>query len=156
VLCSSHLSSQGGAHGALLLQGEGRGTLALLGDNDDRLDGGDDRNQHEGGGWRSRRGCDDVGTRESGVVGGERRAHYVGAMRAGGRTLGRGSSPTMKGADQEGTCGGEEADRREGARDVKEVGHEVGEKSGGGRGCAALRISPPETAPAVPKAVAPA
>jgi hypothetical protein len=34
-LCS-HLSGQGGAHGALLLQGEGRKTFALLGDSDSR------------------------------------------------------------------------------------------------------------------------
>jgi hypothetical protein len=49
---------------------------------------------------------------------------------------------------------GQRGDSREGARGVEEVGHEVGEKSGGGRVCATLRMSPPETVPAVPKAVA--
>jgi hypothetical protein len=76
ALRSGHLSCQGGANGALLLQSKGHSTLALLGGGDNRLDGGDSCNQRGGGRGRSRRGCDDVGPRgsgESGVVGGETR-----------------------------------------------------------------------------------
>jgi hypothetical protein len=66
ALRSGHLSGQGGAHGA----------HALLGGNNGRLDGCDGRNQHVGGGRRSRQGCDDVGpcgSDESRVVGGKTR-----------------------------------------------------------------------------------
>jgi hypothetical protein len=66
ALRGSHLSGQGGAHGALV----------LLGGSDGHLDGCDGRNQHVGGGRRSRQGCDDVGpcgSSESRVVGGKTR-----------------------------------------------------------------------------------
>jgi hypothetical protein len=61
ALRDDHMSGQGGAHGALLLQGKGRESLALLRGGDDRLYGGDGRNQLGGDGWRGRRGHDDVG-----------------------------------------------------------------------------------------------
>jgi hypothetical protein len=83
VLRCSQLSCQGGAHGALLLQGKGRGALVLLGGSDDRKNGGDSRNQRGGSGRRSRRVSDDVGPRgsgESGVVGGETRRGTSGAL----------------------------------------------------------------------------
>jgi hypothetical protein len=45
VLRGGHLVSYDNAHGTLLLQGEGRGVLALLRDCHDDLDGGDGGDQ---------------------------------------------------------------------------------------------------------------
>jgi hypothetical protein len=52
ALCSGHLGGQGGADGTLLLQGEGRGALALLRGSHDGLDGGDGGDQRGVGGGR--------------------------------------------------------------------------------------------------------
>lgn len=44
ALRGGHLNGQGGAHGALLLQGKGRNMLVILRGGDRRLVGGDCRN----------------------------------------------------------------------------------------------------------------
>jgi hypothetical protein len=59
TLRGGHLGSQGYAHGTLVLQGEGRSSLALLRGSHDGLDGGDGGDQRGVGGER-RRGRDDV------------------------------------------------------------------------------------------------
>jgi hypothetical protein len=63
ALRGGHLGDhyQGGTHGTLLLQGDGR--------DDGRLDGGDGRDERQGNGWRSRRRRDDVGPRGVGETG---------------------------------------------------------------------------------------
>jgi hypothetical protein len=76
ALRSGHLGGQGGVHGTFLVQGERRGSFALLGGDVGRLDVGDGRDECKGCRWRSRRGCDGVGPHwsgKSGVVGGEYR-----------------------------------------------------------------------------------
>jgi hypothetical protein len=60
VLRGGHLGGQGYAHGMLMLQGEGRGVLALLRGSHDGLDGGDSSDQRGVGGGRHG-GHDDVG-----------------------------------------------------------------------------------------------
>jgi hypothetical protein len=66
ALCGGHLCSQSGTQGALLVQEECCGTLAVAGSSNGRLDGGDGRDEHRGG----RRGGIDAGPRR-GSKGGE-------------------------------------------------------------------------------------
>jgi hypothetical protein len=61
ALRGSHLGGQSSAHGMLLLQGEGRGMLAVPGGSHNSLDHGDSRNQCRGSRRRSGRGSNDVG-----------------------------------------------------------------------------------------------
>jgi hypothetical protein len=54
ALCGAHMSGQGGAHGTLLRQGQGRGTLAFLGGSHGCLDGADSHDERQGNRWRCR------------------------------------------------------------------------------------------------------